>query len=212
MAGIPIPAKKQFICDCGRGYIRKEHLQRHKATHAYPSFTCPDCYKFFTRLYVSTLVLKRRRSLRYDENSVPEMLRTVQTCASSLLTFVVTCFGGTLKSTAQWCWTPGKARPAMDATVARLNATRAANVLHAANGIPIARTNAPISPCERLGSVRIASSISGATILRPARRRYSRPATTKKRMQATARLEPRTGHYSSRKQSSALPPSVLRLG
>lgn len=76
MAGNPISARKQFICDCGRGYIRKEHLQRHKATHAYPSFTCPDCYKFFTRLYVSTLVLKRHRSLRYDENLVPEMLDT----------------------------------------------------------------------------------------------------------------------------------------
>ncbi|EGX94453.1 C6 and C2H2 transcription factor, putative [Cordyceps militaris CM01] len=44
------PIKKQFVCECGREYIRKEHLQRHKATHGRPSFTCPACDRSFTRL------------------------------------------------------------------------------------------------------------------------------------------------------------------
>ncbi|OAA72313.1 Zn(2)-C6 fungal-type DNA-binding domain protein [Cordyceps fumosorosea ARSEF 2679] len=42
--------RKQFVCECGREYIRKEHLQRHKATHGRPSFTCPSCDRSFTRL------------------------------------------------------------------------------------------------------------------------------------------------------------------
>ncbi|XWW97548.1 hypothetical protein V2A60_005532 [Cordyceps javanica] len=44
------PVRKQFVCECGREYIRKEHLQRHKATHGRPSFTCHACDRSFTRL------------------------------------------------------------------------------------------------------------------------------------------------------------------
>ncbi|KAM3517776.1 hypothetical protein NHJ13051_008694 [Beauveria bassiana] len=50
MAESPVPVRKQFVCECGREYIRKEHLQRHKATHGRPSFTCSACDRSFTRL------------------------------------------------------------------------------------------------------------------------------------------------------------------
>ncbi|KAF6826510.1 C2H2 type zinc finger domain protein [Colletotrichum plurivorum] len=42
-----------FTCDhegCGRSYLRKEHLTRHKKEHApTPSFSCPSCGTKFTR-------------------------------------------------------------------------------------------------------------------------------------------------------------------
>ncbi|WYZ46636.1 hypothetical protein EsH8_IX_000861 [Colletotrichum jinshuiense] len=42
-----------FTCDhdgCGRSYLRKEHLTRHKKEHAAtPSFCCPSCGTSFTR-------------------------------------------------------------------------------------------------------------------------------------------------------------------
>ncbi|KAM3515324.1 hypothetical protein MY11210_001065 [Beauveria gryllotalpidicola] len=50
MAESPVPVRKQFVCECGREYIRKEHLQRHKATHGRPSFICSACDRSFTRL------------------------------------------------------------------------------------------------------------------------------------------------------------------
>ena len=37
------------MCHCGKGFLRKEHLRRHQATHAQPSFVCPICDRPFTR-------------------------------------------------------------------------------------------------------------------------------------------------------------------
>lgn len=72
--------KKQFACWCGREYIRKEHLQRHKATHDRPSFTCPACERSFTRLYVPHL---RRSSPA--ENILLYFAKTVANLSSDLL-------------------------------------------------------------------------------------------------------------------------------
>lgn len=39
----------RYMCHCGKGFLRKEHLRRHQATHAQPSFVCPVCDRSFTR-------------------------------------------------------------------------------------------------------------------------------------------------------------------
>ncbi|KFH42798.1 Zinc finger protein-like protein [Hapsidospora chrysogenum ATCC 11550] len=39
----------RHMCHCGKGFLRKEHLRRHQATHAQPSFVCPICDRPFTR-------------------------------------------------------------------------------------------------------------------------------------------------------------------
>jgi len=46
-------ATAEHVCHCGRRFLRKEHLQRHKAVHEAPSFVCRICQRSFTRKQVS---------------------------------------------------------------------------------------------------------------------------------------------------------------
>ncbi|PMB70035.1 hypothetical protein BM221_004683 [Beauveria bassiana] len=73
MAESPVPVRKQFVCECGREYIRKEHLQRHKATHGRPSFTCSACDRSFTRLKATPIYA--RLSILANHNSFSDLLR-----------------------------------------------------------------------------------------------------------------------------------------
>ncbi|KAL0932843.1 C2H2 type zinc finger domain protein [Colletotrichum truncatum] len=68
-----------FTCDhegCGRSYLRKEHLTRHKKEHAkIPSFECPSCGTKFTR--GDTL---RRHMVLHGPSAPPT--RVAQACVS----------------------------------------------------------------------------------------------------------------------------------
>ncbi|KAF4122013.1 Fungal Zn(2)-Cys(6) binuclear cluster domain [Geosmithia morbida] len=48
-AGVSKSQTTRHTCHCGKGFLRKEHLRRHQATHQVPSFTCPVCGRSFTR-------------------------------------------------------------------------------------------------------------------------------------------------------------------
>ncbi|KAJ0131810.1 Uncharacterized protein HZ326_25099 [Fusarium oxysporum f. sp. albedinis] len=39
----------RFVCDCGKSYMRKEHLKRHQATHDSQPHKCHVCGQSYTR-------------------------------------------------------------------------------------------------------------------------------------------------------------------
>lgn len=62
------------MCHCGKGFLRKEHLRRHQATHAQPSFVCHICDRSFTR----NDVLKRH--IAVHETAQVSTSRTWRAC------------------------------------------------------------------------------------------------------------------------------------
>ncbi|KAH8674221.1 hypothetical protein BX600DRAFT_547793 [Xylariales sp. PMI_506] len=54
-------AVPRHICHCGKSFIRKEHLNRHQATHDGPAFVCDKCQRQFSRKD-----LHRRHVLLHD--------------------------------------------------------------------------------------------------------------------------------------------------
>ncbi|KAJ4855894.1 fungal zn(2)-Cys(6) binuclear cluster domain-containing protein [Trichoderma breve] len=68
------PTGERHLCHCGRGFLRKEHLRRHQATHGSPSFTCHVCSRSFSR---SDLL---RRHLTLHDGSAPSDSKRVRAC------------------------------------------------------------------------------------------------------------------------------------
>ncbi|KAI1050653.1 hypothetical protein LB506_002106 [Fusarium annulatum] len=56
-----------FICDCGKSYLRKEHLKRHQATHGSEPHKCHIC----GQLYLRKDVLKRHLTTHQDPSAKP---------------------------------------------------------------------------------------------------------------------------------------------
>ncbi|KAL7794422.1 hypothetical protein V8C37DRAFT_376614 [Trichoderma ceciliae] len=68
------PSGERHLCHCGRGFLRKEHLRRHQATHGSPSFTCHVCSRSFSR---SDLL---RRHLTLHDGSASSDSKRVRAC------------------------------------------------------------------------------------------------------------------------------------
>ncbi|KAH6609809.1 transcription factor zn [Trichoderma cornu-damae] len=81
------PPGERHLCHCGRGFIRKEHLRRHQATHSSPSFTCHVCSRSFSR---SDLL---RRHLTLHDGSAPLDSKRVRAC-DACHTSKIRCDGG----------------------------------------------------------------------------------------------------------------------
>ncbi|KAM5352754.1 hypothetical protein ACJ41O_005476 [Fusarium nematophilum] len=60
----------RHVCHCGKGFIRKEHLRRHQATHGERNFVCSVCQRSFTRND-----LLRRHLTRHDMPAAPDPRR-----------------------------------------------------------------------------------------------------------------------------------------
>lgn len=65
----------RHVCHCGKSFLRKEHLKRHQATHARPSFACPVCHRCFTR----NDVLRRHISV-HSSTQLPAAPRGRRAC------------------------------------------------------------------------------------------------------------------------------------
>ncbi|KAL7936486.1 hypothetical protein V8C35DRAFT_295618 [Trichoderma chlorosporum] len=82
------PSGERHLCHCGRGFLRKEHLRRHQATHGSPSFTCHVCSRSFSR---SDLL---RRHLTLHDGSAPSDSKRVRACDACHAS-KIRCDGGT---------------------------------------------------------------------------------------------------------------------
>ncbi|KAL7954679.1 hypothetical protein V8C34DRAFT_317069 [Trichoderma compactum] len=84
------PTGERHMCHCGRGFLRKEHLRRHQATHGSPSFTCHVCSRSFSRRKSTRRILKvkpprrhsdlLRRHLTLHDGSAPSDSKRVRAC------------------------------------------------------------------------------------------------------------------------------------
>ncbi|KAK8000698.1 hypothetical protein PG990_013298 [Apiospora arundinis] len=79
----------RHACQCGKSFIRKEHLIRHQATHGSPSHVCPQCQRSFTR---NDLL---RRHLQRHTETVANGRRGVARACDACHDNKTRCVGGT---------------------------------------------------------------------------------------------------------------------
>ncbi|UNI18265.1 hypothetical protein JDV02_004543 [Purpureocillium takamizusanense] len=70
MSHAPAPADRH-VCDCGKSFLRKEHLRRHQATHSGPAFSCLVCGRSFSR----SDLLRRHAAIHGNAAAVPDSRR-----------------------------------------------------------------------------------------------------------------------------------------
>ncbi|KAL3962540.1 hypothetical protein ACCO45_004063 [Purpureocillium lilacinum] len=64
-------AADRHVCDCGKSFLRKEHLRRHQATHSGPTFSCIVCGRSFSR----SDLLRRHAAIHGSAAAVPDSRR-----------------------------------------------------------------------------------------------------------------------------------------
>ncbi|KAJ6437770.1 transcription factor Zn, C2H2 / Cys6 [Purpureocillium lavendulum] len=61
----------RHVCECGKSFLRKEHLRRHQATHSGPAFSCLVCGRSFSR----SDLLRRHAAIHGTAAAVPDSRR-----------------------------------------------------------------------------------------------------------------------------------------